>query len=72
MNKLEIIEADEKERFISLVNAFMKSRSIVSTKFQRNLYYSLSGSTHNPEEMHKETSHLKEGYVAFIVWSDPS
>jgi len=66
--KLHMIESSDRENFIDKVNAFLDDRNIFSVKFQRNLFYSLSGSTHNPSEINRETSTLKEGYVAFIVY----
>ena len=69
---LHMIEADNKENFIDSVNKFIRGKDLFSVKFQRNLYYSLSGSTHHSNEMNKETSTLKEGYVAFIVYSAPA
>ncbi len=66
--KLHMIESSEKENFLLKVNAFLSGRKIFSVKFQRNLFYSLSGSTKKPKEAFKETSTLKEGYVAFIVF----
>lgn len=68
--KLHMIESEDKENFIAKVNAFLDGREIFSVKFQRNLYYSLSGSTHQEKEMFKETSTLKEGYLAFIVYHE--
>lgn len=72
--KLHIIESNSKEEFLKDVNSFFASveGKLFSIKCQRNLYYSLSGSTHRPEEIHKETSHLKEGYVAFITYEELS
>lgn len=70
--KLKMLEESDKATFVSKVNRFLKSIGdrLFSVKFQRNLYYSLSGSTNNPKEIHKETSHLKEGYVAFIIYRE--
>ena len=70
--KLKMIEDTDKANFISKVNRFLKSIGdrLFSVKFQRNLYYSLSGSTHKPNEMLKETSGLKESYVSFIVYRE--
>lgn len=68
--RLQIIESSDKNDFISQVNTFLENRDIFSVKFQRNLYYSLSGSTRKPKEMNKETSSLKEGYVAFVVFKE--
>jgi hypothetical protein len=70
--KLKMIDEPDKANFVSKVNRFLKSIGdrLFSVKFQRNLFYSLSGSTHKPNEMTRETSTLKEGYVAFIVYRE--
>jgi hypothetical protein len=70
--KLTMIEAADKELFLEVVNgelALIGDR-LFSFKAQRNLYYSLSGSTRVPGEMLKETNSLKEGYIAFIVYRE--
>ena len=67
-----MIECTSKEEFLDQVNEFLMQigERLFSVKFQRNLFYSISGSTHVPKEMVKETSTLKESYLAFIVWRD--
>jgi hypothetical protein len=69
--KFHFIEATTLPRFKALVDTFMEEHydgeHLGEVKFQRNLYYSLSGSTHKPEERVKETATLKEGYIAFIL-----
>jgi hypothetical protein len=68
--KMTMIESSDKEVFLQAVNEQLDEigERLFSIKCQRNLFYSLSGSTHEPKEMVRETSSLKEGYVAFIVW----
>ena len=68
--KLKMLEATDRTTFVNVVNDFIRDRKLFSVKFQRNLYYSLSGSTHYPQEMAKETSTLKESYIAFIVYEE--
>lgn len=65
---LKVIETATKEEFEEAVSRFLNSHKYIELKFQRNLYYSLSGSTHKGKEQFKESSTLKEGYVAFILY----
>jgi hypothetical protein len=70
--KMTMIESDSKRTFLEAVNEQLAKigERLFSVKFQRNLFYSLSGSTHEPREMIRETSTLKESYIAFIVWRE--
>lgn len=59
--------------FSAQVEDFIFSHNchLESMKFQRNLYYSLSGSTHVKGKVAlKEGKELKEDHIAFIVWED--
>jgi hypothetical protein len=66
--KLVMIEESDRGKFIEKVNEFIRDIDIFTIKFQRNLYYSLSGSMGDPERAFKETSTLKESYLAFVVY----
>lgn len=70
--RLHMIESDDKQKFLAQVNGFLEGvgRSLFSVKFQRNLYYSLSGSTGSPSEAAPEGKKMLEGFVAFIVFDD--
>lgn len=72
MIHLTIIESDNRDEFVERFEDFanLPTVFILDVKFQRNLFYSLSGSTHLEKERVRETSTLKEGYVAFVRWSD--
>lgn len=64
VSKLKIIEEQSKEDFIQKVSEFITTFGYKTVKFQRNLYYGVSGST-TDEDFKKE---LKETYVAFIIY----
>ena len=70
--KMVMVESGSRPRFLRAVNEELEAIGprLFSVKVQRNLYYSLSGSTHKPRESVRETSSLKEGYVAFIVYDE--
>ncbi len=46
------------------------ARRVLSLKFQRNLYYSLSGSTGTDKEAVEDKHSLKQNFLAFIVWEE--
>ena len=67
--KLVIIEEKERDTFIKKVNDFFDSHQVKEIKFQRNLYYGLSGSTIAKEnEVLEDGKKLIESYLAFILW----
>jgi hypothetical protein len=70
--KMEMVESHSKTDFLRKVNQRLGKigSRLFEIKLQRNLYYSLSGSSRKVKEAYKETSKLKEGYVAFIIWDE--
>jgi hypothetical protein len=72
---VEKIESSSWPIFKAEWEAFAASHRVVeeSLKFQRNLYYSLSGSTGQGEkgkEFLEDGKKLEESYVGFIVWKE--
>ncbi len=70
---LTMIDDDTQAGFIRKVEEFLNSHKVISTKWQRNLYYSLSGSTGTdkvaqPRSCQEDKTSLCQNYLAFIVW----
>lgn len=69
-SRLEIIEErDEgdgagRQDFRKKVSDFISSHHVKVVKFQRNLFFDVTGS----DPMEPKTRELKQEYVAFIVW----
>lgn len=75
MIELLIIEESDRVRFVTRVEEFCTNigrERIVECKFQRNLYYSLSGSTVAAQDKiampREQCSEPTESFVAFILY----
>ena len=69
---LHMIDADDREEFKRAVDTFIETHAVHSIKFQRNLYYSLSGSTVSaPDKLAvEEKGKLRENYLAFVLYDE--
>lgn len=72
---LELIDDDTVEGFKRKVDDFLNGHKMLSVKFQRNLYYSLSGSTGTdkvaqPRSCQEDKTSLCQNYLAFIIWEE--
>ncbi len=67
---LTLVQEDDEQTFKRRVEEVLNSRRVLSLKFQRNLYYSLSGSTGTDKVALEDKSALKQNFLAFIVWEE--
>lgn len=71
---LTLVEEDDPAEFARRVEYFLNAPRVklLSVKFQRNLYYSLSGSTHGTgmNAAIEEGGKLRQSHLAFVVWQD--
>ena len=75
MIHLEMISANTDAMFKLKVERFIAEHRVLlhSVKFQRNIYYSLSGSTvanGGKKKCVEEGGTLKASYLAFLLWDD--
>jgi len=71
MKHLTLVQEDDPRAFVVAVEDFLNHKKVLSTKYQRNLYYSLSGSTHVAgKEYVEDGKKLLQSHLAFIVWED--
>jgi hypothetical protein len=72
MIHLEIIESDSRDEFVQKVEEFINSHHVLNEKFQRNLYYSLSGTMGKPEEFQPKERKLEQNYLSYLIWVEDS
>lgn len=71
MKHLTLIQKDDPLLFKKVVEKMLNEKHVLSVKFQRNLYYSLSGSSHVEGKLClEEGKELKQSHLAFVVWED--